>query len=93
MCFPCVTVCWCWGDKRQGISFDDWEFIEPNFILNNLLYEATIVVWKEKIRHDRIRPPSIIHYLLDGQVLYLFVVFFRLFSRSRRNKRVVVLVF
>ena len=51
---------------KQGISFDSWEFQVPFLATLVASYEATIAVWKEKVDYDKIRPPSIIHYLLNG---------------------------
>ena len=31
------------------------------------LYEAVIVVWKEKVRHNKVRPPSYIHTAANFQ--------------------------
>eukprot|EP01024_Parvocaulis_polyphysoides_P060369 TRINITY_DN6579_c0_g1_i2.p1 TRINITY_DN6579_c0_g1~~TRINITY_DN6579_c0_g1_i2.p1 ORF type:complete len:567 (+),score=37.83 TRINITY_DN6579_c0_g1_i2:99-1703(+) len=31
------------------------------------LHDSTVVVWKEKLRHDAVRPTSIIEYLLDNE--------------------------
>eukprot|EP00656_Telonema_subtile_P055115 TRINITY_DN843_c0_g1_i2.p1 TRINITY_DN843_c0_g1~~TRINITY_DN843_c0_g1_i2.p1 ORF type:complete len:575 (+),score=126.58 TRINITY_DN843_c0_g1_i2:149-1873(+) len=45
---------------------DRFEFIKPDSVIISVLYEAVMVVWREKIRHDRVRPPSRIHEDLQG---------------------------
>ena len=53
---------------RQGKSLDSFEFITIDSIIISVLYEAVMVVWKEKVNFDAVRPPSIIHEELDGEV-------------------------
>ena len=54
-----------------GSNGGSMKSIVAKAIENAILYEAGIVVWKEKVNFDRVRPPSIIHALLDGQVEYI----------------------
>lgn len=46
---------------RQGISLDSFDFIFTDTITIATIQEAVIVGWKEKVRHDRIRPTTWIH--------------------------------
>ena len=52
---------------------ESFEFIQAFAIMVTTLYEATIVVWKEKVRHDLIRPTTKIHQLLQNQTVRSFV--------------------
>eukprot|EP01025_Chloroclados_australasicus_P008771 TRINITY_DN1320_c0_g1_i4.p2 TRINITY_DN1320_c0_g1~~TRINITY_DN1320_c0_g1_i4.p2 ORF type:complete len:196 (+),score=12.49 TRINITY_DN1320_c0_g1_i4:55-588(+) len=42
--------------------------VEAGF--NSLLYDSTVLVWKEKLRHDAVRPPSIIHKIYQNETIY-----------------------
>jgi hypothetical protein len=33
------------------------------FLVLNCIYDATIVTWKEKVRHNAVRPMSLVHHL------------------------------
>ena len=44
----------------------------PSVVNNVAVYESVLLVWKEKLIYDRIRPPSIIHELLGDQVKFKF---------------------
>jgi hypothetical protein len=41
-----------------GRSLDDWGFIQVDSLVISGLYESVIVVWKEKVNFDLVRPPS-----------------------------------
>eukprot|EP00658_Telonema_sp_P-2_P014356 TRINITY_DN15460_c0_g1_i3.p1 TRINITY_DN15460_c0_g1~~TRINITY_DN15460_c0_g1_i3.p1 ORF type:complete len:100 (-),score=36.92 TRINITY_DN15460_c0_g1_i3:50-349(-) len=53
--------------KRQHLSRYDW--FKVDMAVNNILYEAVQVVWREKVRYDRVRPPSRIHDDLEGETI------------------------
>lgn len=42
----------------KGVQGDSWEFIEADLVGSMSLYESGLLVWKEKISHDKIRPPT-----------------------------------
>lgn len=42
----------------DGLQADTWEFIKADITTTVALYESTLAVWKEKIIHDAVRPPS-----------------------------------
>jgi hypothetical protein len=46
---------------HSGGTLDDWGFIQVDSIIISALYEATVVVWKEKVEYDLVRPPSYAH--------------------------------
>eukprot|EP01024_Parvocaulis_polyphysoides_P016227 TRINITY_DN1719_c0_g2_i8.p1 TRINITY_DN1719_c0_g2~~TRINITY_DN1719_c0_g2_i8.p1 ORF type:complete len:592 (-),score=84.03 TRINITY_DN1719_c0_g2_i8:256-1884(-) len=37
--------------------------------MNIALYTSTVLVWKEKLRHNAVRPPSIIHYMYNNETI------------------------
>eukprot|EP01025_Chloroclados_australasicus_P000238 TRINITY_DN1010_c0_g1_i4.p1 TRINITY_DN1010_c0_g1~~TRINITY_DN1010_c0_g1_i4.p1 ORF type:complete len:546 (-),score=59.07 TRINITY_DN1010_c0_g1_i4:192-1829(-) len=37
--------------------------------MNMALYDSTILVWKEKLRHDAVRPPSIIQHIFKDETI------------------------
>lgn len=53
----------------RGISLDDFRFIRAQLSFNLAIYEGTLVVWKEKIRYDRVRPPSIVRERKNGETI------------------------
>lgn len=46
----------------RGVSGDSWEFIELDMVGGSILYETVMLVWREKVRHDAIRPKTRLHY-------------------------------
>lgn len=42
----------------NGFSGDSWEYIEADLVSSIALYESALLVWKEKIQHDIIRPAT-----------------------------------
>ena len=66
--------------KQGKTDLDDWDVISSDVIIVVLAYEAAMLVWKEKLNWDRVRPPSIIHDQMSGQVKYsVLLLFVRLF--------------
>lgn len=49
---------------RQGISLDSFEQILTDASVISASVEAVAIVWKEKVRYDLVRPPSIMRRLL-----------------------------
>jgi hypothetical protein len=47
--------------QSRGLSLD--EFVHYDFLTNVAAFDAAIVMWKEKARHDAVRPISAIRYL------------------------------
>lgn len=55
---------------RNGFSGDSWEYIENEFLTSSVLYEASLLVWREKVRFDFIRPNTRIAFTFgDDRVL------------------------
>ena len=54
---------------KQGISIDSLDGILWATYLQVVGMESILVVWKEKINWDRVRPPSIIHSELEGELI------------------------
>ena len=54
-----------------GIDETNFEYHRSNMAYNLIVYETIIAAWKEKVDFDRVRPPSIIHELLEDEVCYL----------------------
>lgn len=52
---------------RRGFKLDSFDIIAQDLGVISATYEAVLVVWKEKVRHDLVRPPSIIRALLGGR--------------------------
>lgn len=48
---------------------DSFEFILADTMTISVLYESIIVVWKEKVRHDLVRPTSLIQALRAGELV------------------------
>lgn len=46
---------------HPGGTLDDWDFIQVDSIIISALYESVMVVWKEKVVFDLVRPPSYAH--------------------------------
>lgn len=46
---------------RRGVPTDAFEFIRADAAAIAALYESVIVAWKEKVRHDLVRPTTYIH--------------------------------
>lgn len=59
---PLARAAW----RRGGRMADSFEGLIAEAILAAALYEGVILVWKEKVRHDAVRPPSAIRNLLKG---------------------------
>ena len=55
--------------RSTGGSLDSWEFVLTDTIAISAIYEAIIVSWKEKVRHDRVRPTTWIHENLGQQTV------------------------
>lgn len=53
--------------SRIGVALDSFEFLLRETMVIVALYDSLIVVWKEKVRYDKVRPPTIIHYLLGSR--------------------------
>ena len=54
---------------RKNVSINSFEFIQADSVIISMLYEATIVAWKEKVRHSLVRPTTAIHDMLKGTSL------------------------
>jgi hypothetical protein len=52
-----------------GLGRGDFMYSWIDISVCTMLYEATQLVWKEKVRYDRVRPPSITHKLFAGQTI------------------------
>jgi hypothetical protein len=52
-----------------GLTRNMWDTIWIDIAVCDVVYEATLVVWKEKVRYDRVRPPSIAHKLFEGEMV------------------------
>ena len=63
-------------ERAQGLTdLDDWDLISVDVIIIALTYEATLLAWKEKAYWDAVRPPSIIHDQMAGEVKYILIIF------------------
>lgn len=58
--------------QRNNVSLDSFEFIKADATVIAAIYEATIVSWREKVRHDLVRPTSIIHHLFGNDDVYSY---------------------
>jgi hypothetical protein len=47
--------------QSRGLSLD--EFVHYDFLTNVAAFDAAIVIWKEKTRHDAVRPVTAVRYL------------------------------
>mmetsp|Transcript_1965 Transcript_1965/g.3054 ORF Transcript_1965/g.3054 Transcript_1965/m.3054 type:complete len:522 (+) Transcript_1965:66-1631(+) len=54
---------------RSGVILDSWEFIVSDTVAIATIYESIIVSWKEKVRHDAIRPTTWIHENLKDEIV------------------------
>ena len=52
---------------RMGYHLDSFEFIVAEATNIHALREATIVVWRQKVKHNLVRPTSYIHAKMNGQ--------------------------
>jgi len=52
---------------RMGYNLDSFEFIVADAANLHALREATIVIWRQKVKHDLVRPTSYIHSRMVGQ--------------------------
>ena len=52
---------------RMGYNLDSFEFIVADTVNLHALREATIVVWRQKVQHDLVRPTSYIHGSMAGE--------------------------
>eukprot|EP00658_Telonema_sp_P-2_P041194 TRINITY_DN2945_c0_g1_i1.p1 TRINITY_DN2945_c0_g1~~TRINITY_DN2945_c0_g1_i1.p1 ORF type:complete len:598 (-),score=119.45 TRINITY_DN2945_c0_g1_i1:434-2227(-) len=58
-----------WYVRTTGKKLSGYEFQKIDCAINNILYESTMAVWREKIRHDRVRPPSRIRHDMEGETV------------------------
>jgi hypothetical protein len=52
--------------RLAGYDLEDFEHIQAFSMVVSVLYESTVVVWKEKVRHDLIRPTTLVHDVMGG---------------------------
>eukprot|EP01025_Chloroclados_australasicus_P050068 TRINITY_DN5720_c1_g2_i4.p1 TRINITY_DN5720_c1_g2~~TRINITY_DN5720_c1_g2_i4.p1 ORF type:complete len:561 (-),score=33.65 TRINITY_DN5720_c1_g2_i4:264-1946(-) len=58
-----------WMEAANEIIKDDNRQLLTEVGFNTILYDATVLVWKEKLRHDAVRPPSIIKYIYQNETI------------------------
>ena len=46
----------------------EFEFWFNDMVLVNTMYDAILLVWKEKIAHNAVRPTTVVHELFDDEV-------------------------
>jgi hypothetical protein len=49
-----------WSIKNQFSSFDFWFY---DMTLVTAMYDATMLVWREKVHHNAVRPTTVVHAL------------------------------
>jgi len=56
-------------DYSIGAKDSEFEFWYADMVLVNTMYDAVLLVWKEKVRHNAARPTTIVHELLGDKLV------------------------
>jgi len=57
---------------RMNVHLDSFEFIVADAANLHALREATIVVWKQKVSHDLVRPTTYIRHEMKGEEVFSY---------------------
>lgn len=59
-----------WSIATGLDNFDFWFY---DMTLVNTLYDATLLVWKEKVFHNAVRPTTVVHSIFDEEEVMTYV--------------------